>query len=327
MRFLKTLLSFLILIPAGLSSIINESLYSSHPHYESSFVGWNMWKQEYGKSYNSEPEELFRFDVWRYNNDMIQIHNRISENSYMKSMNKYGDLSPREFTEKLGMRTLPRLSNLGLRRTIIPKQKNNIPIAFDWRQKGVVNPIKDQLQCGSCWSFSAVSVIESAYAIQNGKLLSLSEQELVDCDKEDYGCHGGYYTGAFHFSEQRGLCSERDYPYTGNDDKRCQRCNPIAFVKNYTMISGVDDMLNALVNYGAIGVGIDASHLQFYRSGVITGVCSRDLNHAVTIEGYNKDVWIVRNSWGTDWGEMGYFRIAMGKNECGIEGDSFYVEL
>jgi len=229
----------------------------------------------------------------------------------------------------------------------------DIPASFDWRESNttVVSPIQNQQQCGSCWAFSTVMAIESATAIKTGKLNKLSEQEIVDCShgcvKEDgqqvcnQGCDGGWPWSAYtDIISWKGLNTEKEYPYKATTDsckkKAADAVDPIV---NYTCISGPKyanetEMAAFLVANGPLSIAMDAGILQTYTSGIIkpaAGDCSTtSLDHAINIVGYGTDAgtdyWIIRNSWGTTWGEKGYFRIIRGKGACGLNaGVSFPI--
>jgi len=219
----------------------------------------------------------------------------------------------------------------------------DIPTSYDWRTKGVVNPIQNQQQCGSCWTFSTIAVIESAYAIKTGKLQKLSEQEIVDCSHgcvlEDgqqvcnQGCNGGWMWSALtDIISWGGEELETVYPYTA-ETGTCKKtkANTIDPISNYTCLSGPNkanetNMAAFLVANGPLSIAMDAGILQSYSSGIIdptAGECSTtSLDHAIVIVGYGvegaKPFWIVRNSWGESWGEQGYFRIIRGKGACGL---------
>ncbi|KAF6158433.1 hypothetical protein GIB67_022030 [Kingdonia uniflora] len=223
------------------------------------------------------------------------------------------------------------------------KHITDCPASIDWKKKGAVTKVKDQGSCGSCWAFSAVAAIEGINQIKTGKLISLSEQQLVDCDVKstNKGCSGGLMDDAFNWIKKNGgLTTGSNYPYTGKDDS----CNKSRCKKNLTSITGYKDVtandeksLQVAVARQPVAVAIDAGSytFQFYSDGVFTGYCGNQLNHGVTVVGYgggteaeSKKYWIVKNSWGTAWGESGYIRMKREVNDkegiCGIAIQSSY---
>uniref|UniRef100_A0A1X7VMI2 Uncharacterized protein n=1 Tax=Amphimedon queenslandica TaxID=400682 RepID=A0A1X7VMI2_AMPQE len=226
--------------------------------------------------------------------------------------------------------------------TLVPLSVQQIldcatPDTVDWREKGAVTPIKDQGQCGSCWAFSAIGSLEGQHFINTGNLVSLSEQQLVDCSLKNDGCNGGMLSTAFKYIESvAGEESETDYPYTAKNGT-CQYdpSKAVAKVTGYTALpSGDEDSLNdAVTSKGPISVCIDASHksFQLYSEGVYyEKSCSYFLlDHCVLVVGYGTedtaDYWLVKNSWGTSWGMKGYIRMSRNrKNNCGIATNAAY---
>jgi len=209
------------------------------------------------------------------------------------------------------------------------------PTSVDWVTQGVVTPVKNQGDCGSCWAFSTTGSIECEFAIQTGQLNSLSEQQLVDCSDSygNEGCDGGLMDWAFEYViNEGGLCTEAAYPYTGVDGT-CQAAtcgtlyNPINAYTDVT--SDVEaDLVTASV-LGCVSVAIEADQyaFQYYSSGILTGLCGTSLDHGVLVVGYgidttqNLDYWLVKNSWGTTWGEAGYIQICISCDKNGVEGE------
>lgn len=215
----------------------------------------------------------------------------------------------------------------------------SVPDSIDWREKGAVVGVKDQSSCGSCWAFSAVAAVEGINQIATGNLISLSEQELVDCDTSvNEGCNGGLMDYAFEFIiNNGGIDTEDDYPYKSRDG----RCDSYRKNAHVVSIDGYEDVpvndenaLKKAVAKQPVSVAIEGSGraFQLYESGIFSGSCGLDLDHGVTAVGYGsengKDYWIVRNSWGTEWGESGYIRLArnigLSSGKCGIAMEASY---
>lgn len=251
-------------------------------------------------------------------------------------MNKFAAYTPAEYKALLGRRTTRRIESSRILKNdkVYPTNLDS----FDWRDKNVVNPIKDQGQCGSCWAFSAVQAQESKWAIVHKELLTLSEQNLVDCVTKCDGCNGGNEADAYDYviKTQKGLWNlEKDYPYKAIDGT-CQfnEEKGVAKIVSYyrpTTTESEDTVGGALAADGVVSVAIDASNwsFQLYSSGIYDepSCDPHQLDHAVGLVGFgvenNVKYWIVRNSWGTSWGEKGYIRMIRGmNNQCGIATDA-----
>ena len=303
-------------------------------------VEFNDFTQRFNKNYSMEEYDL-RYDIFRNNLARIQEHNR-GNHSWQMGVNAFTDLTTEEFRMRyLGFnfgrssgsrttRTIPRITDYSL------KNVRDLPKEVDWRTKGVVNPVKDQGQCGSCWAFSAISSIESNNAIKTGKLYSLSEQQLVDCSSSygNQGCNGGLMDDAFQYAEKNALCSEDDYSYTAQDGTCKKSCKGLVKVKSFVDIpAGDENSLQAASASRVVSVAIEADQngFQFYSGGVFDGECGTNLDHGVTLDGYGqengKPYWLVRNSWGESWGESGYIKLVRGKNQCGISNAASYPNL
>ncbi|KAJ8549487.1 hypothetical protein K7X08_033194 [Anisodus acutangulus] len=304
-----------------------------------------QWIAHHEKVYKDLNEKEMRFQIFKENIERIETFNAREDKGYKLGVNKFTDLTNEEF----------RVSHTGYKRSshhkIMSSSKlkthfryanvTDIPPTMDWRKKGVVTPIKDQKECGCCWAFSAVAAMEGLHQLKTGKLVPLSEQELVDCDveSEDEGCSGGLLDTAFKFiMKNKGLTTEANYPYKAEDDV----CNKKKSAVSAAKITGYEDvpansekaLLQAVANQ-PVSVAIDGSSFdfQFYSSGVFSGSCSTWLNHAVTAVGYGATsdgtkYWIIKNSWGSKWGDNGYVHMKRDIHDkeglCGLAMDASY---
>lgn len=292
---------------------------------EDSFL-WGSWKAQHKKTYRAD-EEAARFAIFQANLDFVEKWNS-EGHSHTVAMNHLADLSNEEYQRLY----------LGARTTVNNYQAvQETPKAYDpidWRKKGYVTPIKDQGQCGSCYAFSAIGSAEGAHFKKTGTLVSLSEKNIVDCSAKygNQGCNGGLMTNAFDYIiANHGVDTEEAYPYKAQSGK-CQfkSSNVGATLSNYTSIAqgSEDGLQKALSTEGPISIAIDASHqsFQLYSSGVyVEQACSSSaLDHGVLAVGIDTDskggdYYIVKNSWGTSWGQQGYIWMARNKsNQCGV---------
>ena len=204
--------------------------------------------------------------------------------------------------------------------------------SVDWRKKYKVSSVKNQESCGSCWAFSSVGAVESAWAIKHNVLYNLSEQELIDCSSQNNGCEGGSMDLAFQYIINNGLCSNLSYPYTAEEEQCDNTCKPLVQISNYSdIIPNQEKMLMRAVQHQPVSVAIQANKrsFQMYKSGIYSDPdCGFDLDHGVLLIGYgydktyDMDYWIIKNSWSESWGENGYIRIQRNINDerglCGI---------
>jgi len=211
-----------------------------------------------------------------------------------------------------------------------------VPQTLDWRTQNMVTPVKDQGQCGSCWAFSVTENIESMYCMKNQidctTFAPLAPQEIVDCDTTDQGCNGGDPPTAYAFVMQEGgMEDESDYPYTAQDGTCNFQSNLVKVtISNWQYATSNSDestMQNNLVSWGPLSICVDAEPWQDYTGGVLMASdCSNSLDHCVQLVGYDMTqstpFWIVRNSWGTDWGENGYIRLQYGQDTCGCADEA-----
>jgi len=293
------------------------------------------WARGHGKSYNQDSERRMRQGIWERNQAAIEEHNK-GNHTYTLGMNKFGDLTPDEF---VNMYNTYQPSQKTQSEHVYQPKYSTIPKEMDWRTEGAVTAVKDQGQCGSCYSFSATGSLEGQTYIQKGKLVSLSEQQIVDCSQREgnLGCNGGLMDSVFQYIQDvGGLETEDAYSYTARDGN----CNVnkdefVATCSGFVDIpSGNEQALTeALATVGPISVAIDASQFsfQFYSSGVYNEpYCSSySLDHGVLAVGYGtekgQDYYWVKNSWGSSYGLSGYLKMSRNKqNQCGIATQASY---
>jgi len=315
--------------------LIFVSIVAARNLYQTEFT---EWMRLHNKAYQSS-EFIQRHETFIQNSDFIKKFNNEGKHSYQVAMNEFGDLTNEEFKTMLGLKGFEATKN---RNNAVVTQDIDIdtsalPTSWDWRTKGVVTPIKNQGQCGSCWSFSATGSTEGAHAIKTGNLVSLSEQNLMDCSTSygNAGCDGGLMDYAFQYIiANNGIDTEISYPYLAEDGTTCNYtvANRGATLSGYKDLpSGNEAALQqASATIGPISVAMDASEIsfQFYSSGVYWSYfcSSTELDHGVLVVGYGTDAsydvtdyWIVKNSWGTSWGLNGYFILARNDgNMCGV---------
>jgi cathepsin F len=297
------------------------------------FQQFLKFKDQYKKQYNNIDEFILRFNLFKTN--FLKLDNTIGKPTHIIGITKYSDLTTEEF-KKIYLTLRPSVKHHASVNGDFLKalQYKDAPDAFDWRDKGVVSGVKDQGKCGSCWAFSTVGNLEGVHAIKTGKLISFSEQQIVDCDHVGYdqGCEGGDMASALDYIKNTGgIECTSDYPYNAQDNKCTFDITKIVIDlkvihKIVNIAMDEEEMKGFLYTNGPLAVGVNAYPLLTYVSGIIdldTDECDpSDQNHAVTLVGYGtengKDFWIVKNSWGAEWGEKGYFRIARGKGTCGI---------
>lgn len=301
---------------------------------------WEEFKATHNKKYETETEEMYRMKIFKENVIRINKHNArfdAGEVTFKVGVNKYADMHTHEVVEQMnGYKS-------GLKKKGDKTHIANITWPWskkvDWTAKGYVTPIKDQGQCGSCWAFSTTGSLEGQLFKKTGTLVSLSEQNLVDCSSSygNYGCDGGLMDQAFQYIQANGgIDTEDSYPYTGEDGAcRFSASNVGGTDTGFVDVNPTeDDLRDAVEKIGPVSVAIDASNwsFQMYASGIYyEPECSSEiLDHGVLAVGYgsewlNKEYWLVKNSWGTSWGEKGYIKMARNKNNnCGIATEASY---
>jgi len=315
--------------------VLASSLPVSEEEHQNAFVAF---MQKYSKSYL--PDEIFgRFEIFKEHYDQVQEHNA-GNFTWKITINQFSDLTREEFKATyLRYDPLPRTSGRHItleELRAMNKGPNAYPNgAVDWTQKNVVTGVKDQGQCGSCWTFGTTGGIEGVVALKHGHLTSLSEQQLVDCGGSfgGSGCGGGSNDIGFNYAHANGVCTEAAYPYTAKDGTcKSSSCtlSQDSKITGYVHVPHGDSGLGAGVDLQPISIGIDADYWGSYSSGVFCGTCGTTRDHAMLVVGYGTDAsggayWKVKNSWGTGWGENGYIRLCRSKaDECGVSDDGTY---
>jgi C1A family cysteine protease len=289
---------------------------------------WEQFKADYGKNYGSE-EESMRKAIFEENMEYIK-----TLDTEQFGITEFADMSQSEFqSQYLSGLKAPSSSKAGAYLGRHVYNGEALPASVDWSTQGAVTPVKNQGSCGSCWSFSTTGSLEGAAQIATGKLVALSEQQFVDCDKaQDQGCNGGLMDSAFTYAEANAICTEEAYPYAGKDGT-CQTGCAAGLSKG--QVTGFKDVatdsendLMSAVAQQPVSIAVDAETVwQFYLGkGVITSPCGASLDHGVLAVGYGTwsdgtDYWKVKNSWGGSWGMNGYVLLKRGKGgdgECGL---------
>lgn len=318
------------------------------------FSRFQEWANTHSIDISDTLKQSHIYSNWLANDKYISEINFLNL-TYTLDHNAYSGYSSEEFASFMGFNSERPKSGL---RGLIQGESDltALPTSIDWRSKGVVNPVQDQGQCGSCWAFSTIQAVESASAIKYGTLPKLSEQELVDCDTlsnggRDHGCNGGLMDNAFNWiGKNGGVCSESAYPYTSGVTKTSgtcamSRCTNVAHTSSAShvdiQINSDNAMMTALAQQPvSVAIEADQRAFQLYSSGVFTATCGATLDHGVGLVGYGTmsgtDYYILRNSWGASWGVSGYMYLGRGNDpatgkpynngagQCGVLGEASY---
>lgn len=348
MRFINIALIALTALVAPISARLIDSSAVAEEFFRQQ--QWEDFKVKFGKAYATAEEEDFRFQIFKEN--MLHAAEMNLQNPLARfGVTKFSDLDPLEFKQQylgyrpeVGMAALERLS----RPVKLDAPEFPAASAVDWRTSGAVTPVKDQGQCGSCWAFSAVEGVESAWFLKHKTLPVLSPQQVVSCDTVDAGCNGGDLPTAFDYIKSAGLTTEASYPYKSGTSGTTYSCNQKSITTIAANITGFtyattpcyglcpsQDEATLLKNLGAVGpssICVDASSWSGYQGGIYSSGCSHAytaLDHCVQLVGYNPGTttpyWIVRNSWGTSWGEDGYIYLKYGANTCGVADEATFA--
>jgi len=334
MKFVSTLLL------AALSLVTAAVHNNVHPreYYEGKFIDW---MQKHDIKFESGADFVERLAIFSNNHDYIEEVN--AQNlPYQLSHNQFSHMTRDEFARynKLGVYSnyspykegksgvegsAPTFRRQSRRSTL-----RGDDVTVDWTTKGAVTPVKNQGQCGSCWAFSTTGSLEGAYFLKNNKLVSFSEEMLVECDTVDSGCMGGLMDNAFGWIQKNGgLMTEGDYPYTSSSGKSSScKADSSSIVTGsaptkYTDLQQSDDAMTAALDQQPVSIAIEADQqsFQFYSSGVLTAKCGKNLDHGVLAVGYGTldgiDYYKVKNSWGETWGQSGYILLERNSSQRG----------
>ena len=311
---------------AVMAALASAELMADHFEF-SSFAA------KYNKTYGSVEEYQFRMEQFLNTRAFIEEINNSQNSQHKAGHNKFSDWTEAEFKSILNKRkqqTLP--SHIEMK---VPQVESN-PESVDWRTSGNVTPVKDQGDCGSCWTFSTTGALESAYSIDTGKLVEMSEQLLMDCarNESNYSCEGGEIYWAYQWLYENKMMTEADYPYLGTDQTTCSydESKGLFEVERYYSASNLGqdgDRVNiqAALALKPCNVAVAAGNDYFrnYESGILSAAeCPTDMDHSILAVGYGiedgTNFIIVKNSWGPEWGENGYIRMELTEHGIGICG-------
>lgn len=340
-------LTFIVTLSYSVSIPLSEewTVYKVHHFIDShnfllsqslKYLFFLFYKATHQKKYESPTEDLWRMEIFLKNLQMVNKHNERfdrGEETYSMAINQFSDRLPGEISKGL-------LNGVGFNsHSAIPFKKDAnfvLPDSVDWRERGAVTPVKAQGECSSCWAFSATGSLEGHHFIKTGKLVSLSESNLVDCSTKN-GCGGGSMSNAFEYIiENQGIDTEESYPYHAREDEcRFNSLTVGATMKSYVNITIGDELelAEAVAKYGPVSVGIATSaKFGHYRTGVLNDDTCGDIDHGVTVVGYGTengtDFWLVKNSWGKGFGDRGYIKMSRNRNsQCKIADMASYPVL
>jgi len=326
-----------IIVILAIISCFSYGLGETEAKYKEEFL---QFIQKYQRNYVSEKEYNMRFQNFKNNMDFIARHNANPEYTFSVAMNQFGDWSHEEYSSILHDLKAPVHDDLP--NTAEEYDTRLLPTNWDWRAKGAVTPIKNQLQCGSSPYFAAVVSIEGCHQTTTGNLVSLSEQQILVCSDNEgnQGCDGGEMTFSFQYvMQQGGIDTESCYPYTSNDSTACQfkpnrPCCGSTVTSYVNVTPNSESALQNAVYLAPVAtiVNADSTEFQLYSHGIfnLPNCTAEQANHGIAVVGYGvngTDYWILKNSWGTSWGMEGFMYIARNAgNMCGIADMPSYAQ-
>eukprot|EP00998_Keelungia_sp_KM082_P005717 NODE_2018_length_1157_cov_413.999029_g2001_i0.p2 GENE.NODE_2018_length_1157_cov_413.999029_g2001_i0~~NODE_2018_length_1157_cov_413.999029_g2001_i0.p2 ORF type:complete len:326 (-),score=101.05 NODE_2018_length_1157_cov_413.999029_g2001_i0:105-1082(-) len=297
---------------------------------------FNLYKNLYAKQYISESEEMYGYSCFMENEQKIAERNARGAETH--GWNHFTDICASDFKKMyhnldgMWQSNLTGHPNVVQARTYTDAEIKAAADSVDWRSKGAVTPVKNQAQCGSCWSFSATGAMEGVWFLAGNTLVGLSEEELVQCAKTaGSGCQGGWMDKAIEWVVNNGgIDSESDYPYTSGTGitgmcKTEKKSKVVAKFKKVVEVGHSEaQMATYLAANGPVSIGVDAEDgWQTYTGGIMKNCNGRQIDHGVLAVGYGEEgstpYWIVKNSWARSWGEEGYIRLEKGTNQCGLD--------
>ena len=288
------------------------------------------FKRAYGRVYATLEEERLRLRNFEHNLETMRVHQARNPHATF-GVTKFFDLSEGEFRKHYlnGASHFKAAKERAAKLPAVSADVSGAPATKDWRDDGAVTPVKDQGSCGSCWAFSAVGNIEGQWKLAGNPLVRLSEQQLVSCDTVDAGCNGGLMLDAYDWlinNANGNVYTEESYPYVSGtgEEPQCNMSSGLvigASIEGHLSLESDEDVMAAwLAEHGPLAIGVDAFAFMSYQGGIITECEGEQLNHGVLLVGYNTSgsvpYWVIKNSWGTDWGEDGFVRVRKGTNEC-----------
>lgn len=316
----KTLLLALagtLLIGATVFLAAKSAHVKDAPITESVIVAWKKYKATYNKKFSDPDTEAYRMEVFANNLQIIA-----DDKNHNLGVTAFADLTQEEFAETYLTLQVPEQSFKAVKCTTAASSDIN------WVTEGKVTAVKNQGSCGSCWAFSTTGALESALIVAGkaDNTVSLSEQQLVNCSTTNSGCNGGLMDRAFTYIKNNGITSEADYPYTGVKGKCVKQTADLTYLNKYTDVAaGCVSDLKVALNKQPVSIAVDATNWSLYKSGVFSN-CGTSLNHGVLLVAYTNNTWLVKNSWGTTWGENGFIQLADG-NTCGLANVASYPSV